>query len=417
MSETKMLTEKKKTAEIREGWKRRSLADLLEFRNGMNFTQASQGERIKVIGVGDFKNNEVLIDFSDTPSITLNGRVNPEDLIKDGDLLFVRSNGNKALIGRCVLVSGIAEPISFSGFTIRGRAKSDEIDLSFASKLVRSPLFKAHLHRMGGGSSINNLSQDTLSEFCFSLPSLPEQRKIAEVLRTWDQAVTKLEELREGNLRRRIWMRSHLFTGRARLPGFSGDWCEVTLGEVLTEHGKRGTGAEEVFSVSVHKGLINQIEHLGRSFAAANTGHYNRVLPGDIVYTKSPTGDFPLGIVKQSKVLQEVIVSPLYGVFSPATRALGVILDALFESPVAARNYLHPLVQKGAKNTIAITNQRFLEGKLHLPMDPAEQSAIAQVVEVSQTELAAIDREIELLSRQKRGLMQKLLTGEWRVQC
>ncbi len=268
---------------------------------------------------------------------------------------------------------------------------------------------------MGGGSSINNLSQDTLSEFCFSLPPLPEQRKIAEILRTWDEVIEKLESLRKANLKRRIWMRSHLFTGRTRLPGYTGEWREVTLGAVLTEHGLQGTGAEEVFSVSVHKGLINQIEHLGRSFAAAQTGHYNRVLPGDIVYTKSPTGDFPLGIIKQSKISAEVIVSPLYGVFTPVTHPLGVILDALFESPIAVRNYLHPLVQKGAKNTIAITNRRFLEGKLHLPMDPHEQVAIANVVETSQTELAAIEAEIKLLTAQKRGLMQKLLTGEWRV--
>lgn len=260
-----------------------------------------------------------------------------------------------------------------------------------------------------------NLSATIISEIQVPLPPLPEQRKIAEILRTWDLGVEKLEALRAANLRRRIWMRSHMFTGRARLPGFSGDWREVTLGEVLTEHGLQGTGAEEVFSVSVHKGLVNQIEHLGRSFAAAETSHYNRVLPGDIVYTKSPTGDFPLGIIKQSKISQEVIVSPLYGVFTPATRELGVILDALFESPLAVRNYLHPLVQKGAKNTIAITNRRFLEGRLRLPMDPAEQAAIAAVIDVSQAELNAIVSEIDLLTRQKRGLMQKLLTGEWRV--
>lgn len=269
------------------------------------------------------------------------------------------------------------------------------------------------LTRQGAGRF--KLTKAALEKLPILLPPLPEQRKIAEILRTWDEAIDKLEALRAANLQRRVWMRTHLFTGRTRLPGYTGEWREVALGEVLTEHGLQGTGAEEVFSVSVHKGLINQIEHLGRSFAAAENGHYNRVLPGDIVYTKSPTGDFPLGIIKQSKISAEVIVSPLYGVFTPATRALGVILDALFESPIAVRNYLHPLVQKGAKNTIAITNRRFLEGKLTLPMDPAEQSAIAEVVEVSQAELTAIEAEIAALTRQKRGLMQKLLTGEWRV--
>lgn len=400
---------------MREGWHRETLSKLVEFRNGLNFTQDSKGSEIKVIGVGDFQRNEVLSDFSKTSTVILKGSISESDLLKNDDLLFVRSNGNKALIGRCVLISNLAEPVAFSGFTIRARVTSLKVDHSYLSKLVRSPLFKAHLHRFGGGSSISNLSQDALSEFAFDLPPLSEQRKIALILRTWDDAIEKLGALRAANIRRRVWLRSHLFSGRARLPGHSGAWREVPLRDVLTEHGLQGTGAEEVFSVSVHKGLINQIEHLGRSFAAAETGHYNRVLPGDIVYTKSPTGDFPLGIITQSKIAQEVIVSPLYGVFTPATRALGVILDAIFESPIAVRNYLHPLVQKGAKNTIAITNRRFLEGELRLPLDPSEQAAIANVIEASQAELVGIEAEIEALTRQKRGLMQKLLTGEWRV--
>jgi type I restriction enzyme S subunit len=274
---------------------------------------------------------------------------------------------------------------------------------------------KQFFERMAVGSTIKTIGLPLFRRMTVDFPPLPEQRKIAELLRTWDEAIEKLDTLRSANLRRRVWLRSHLFTGKLRLPGHEGKWRDVRLGEVLTEHGLQGTGAEEVFSVSVHKGLINQIEHLGRSFAAADTGHYNRVLPGDIVYTKSPTGEFPLGIIKQSKIAQEVIVSPLYGVFTPATPSLGVILNALFESPIAVRNYLHPLVQKGAKNTIAITNRRFLEGKLRLPMDPAEQNDIAGIVEASQAELVCVEAEIELLTSQKRGLMQKLLTGEWRV--
>ena len=270
-------------------------------------------------------------------------------------------------------------------------------------------------HVDSAGHGTGRLDTELLKSTPIPLPPLPEQRKIAEILRTWDEALEKLTALRALNIRRRVWFRTHLFTGKVRLPGFTGEWREVRLSEVLHEHGSKSTGAEEVYSVSVHRGLVNQVEHLGRSFSAANTDHYNRVLPGDIVYTKSPTGDFPLGIIKQSKIDREVIVSPLYGVFTPQTYALGVILDALFESPLAARNYLHPLVQKGAKNTIAVTNSQFLEGKLRLPTDPSEQAAIADIVNASHAECACIDAEIEALTRQKRGLMQKLLTGAWRV--
>ncbi|WP_238365523.1 restriction endonuclease subunit S [Mesobacterium pallidum] len=274
---------------------------------------------------------------------------------------------------------------------------------------------KPFFERMAVGSTIKTIGLPIFKRLTIDFPPLPEQRKIAEILRTWDEALEKLTTLRALNIRRRVWFRTHLFTGKVRLPGFTGEWRVVPLSAVLHEHGSRSTGAEEVFSVSVHKGLVNQIEHLGRSFSAANTDHYNRVLPGDIVYTKSPTGDFPLGIIKQSKIDREVIVSPLYGVFTPQTYALGVIFDALFESPLAARNYLYPLVQKGAKNTIAVTNNQFLEGKLRLPMDPAEQAAIADIANASHAECAGIEAEIEALTRQKRGLMQKLLTGEWRV--
>jgi type I restriction enzyme S subunit len=297
----------------------------------------------------------------------------------------------------------------------RVRPKAD-YDAEFLAYQLAANHTKRRIESKVVGSTRLEFSIHAVRNFLIPIPrSRHEQRKIAAILRTWDEALDKLTALRVANLRRRVWFRTHLFTGKVRLPGHSSEWKLVPLSDVLTEHGLVGTGGEEVYSVSVHKGLVNQIEHLGRSFAASETRHYNRVLPGDIVYTKSPTGDFPLGIIKQSRVDHEVIVSPLYGVFTPATHAVGVILDALFESPVATRNYLHPLVQKGAKNTIAVTNRQFLEGKLHLPMAPAEQKAIADVVNASHAELAGINAEIEALTRQKRGLMQKLLTGEWPV--
>jgi type I restriction enzyme S subunit len=289
------------------------------------------------------------------------------------------------------------------------------LDQRYMFQLLSTHGFAQYVLSSKTETAVPHISVQHLNSFRLPIPPLPEQRKMAEILGAWDEAIEKLTLLSTAKRLRRTWFRTHVFTGKKRLPGFSGEWRRVQLSEVLTEHKNRSSGSEEVFSVSVHKGLVNQIEHLGRSFAAKDTAHYNQVLTGDIVYTKSPTGDFPLGIVKQSVIDHSVIVSPLYGVFSPVTRDLGVILDAYFESPVTLGNYLSPLVQKGAKNTIAITNSRFLEGHLVLPLDPAEQSAIARVIEAYQYELARIDAEIAALKQQKRGLMQKLLTGQWRV--
>lgn len=166
-------------------------------------------------------------------------------------------------------------------------------------------------------------------------------------------------------------------------------WKLTKLGSVLKEHKLKSSGVEEVFSVSVHKGLVNQIEHLGRSYSAADTGHYNRVCPGDIVYTKSPTGEFPYGIIKQSHVSSDVIVSPLYGVFRPKSNALGYWINTFFEYVPNTNNFLRPIIQKGVKNTIAITNDTFLAADIMLPQSDQETRRIAEF-------LALLDLKINL---------------------
>ena len=290
-------------------------------------------------------------------------------------------------------------------------------DVKWLSSVLQSADIRSRLRLAATGTqaTMKNISRDRLLNVPIVVPPLPEQRKIAAILSTWDDAIERLTSLRTAATRERDWLRANVLTGMRRLPGFASNWKIAPIATILHEHELKSTGLEEVFSVSVHKGLVNQIEHLGRSFAAKETGHYNRVRPGDIVYTKSPTGDFPLGIIKQSKVDQEAIVSPLYGVFQPTSIALGAILHGYFESPELTRRFLHPLVQKGAKNTIAITNQKFLDGGFSYPTDEAEQRAIAQLLDASERQIALVKQEESFLQRQKRGLMQKLLTGEIRV--
>ncbi|WP_405081196.1 restriction endonuclease subunit S [Pectobacterium versatile] len=199
-----------------------------------------------------------------------------------------------------------------------------------------------------------------------------------------------------------------------RFPEYSDVDCwEMTkLSDVLTEHSLKSSGEEVVFSVSVHKGLINQIEHLGRSFSASNTDRYNRVLPGDVVYTKSPTGDFPFGIVKQSRLDHPVIVSPLYGVFTPKTMGLGTLLGAYFESSGNTKVYLEPLIQKGARNTININNKKFLSGELPLPQSSTEQQKIGKFLDSVDELITFHAHKLNTLITHKKGLIQQIFPVE-----
>lgn len=187
------------------------------------------------------------------------------------------------------------------------------------------------------------------------------------------------------------------------------EWVRPRLSELVTERKETSTGAEEVHSVSVHKGLVNQVEHLGRSYAAADTSNYNLVRPGDIVYTKSPTGDFPLGVVKRSSIDYDAIVSPLYGVFRPLSDDIGILIDKLFSNPDFSLRYLTPLVFKGAKNTINVTNTQFLEGRIPTPAQETDLKRVIAFIEASEREVRLLRRTADALALRNKGMMQRFL--------
>lgn len=290
----------------------------------------------------------------------------------------------------------------------------DTEESDFLEQYFNSGFFNNEISKIAQEGARNhgllNISIDDLMRAKLYLPTRATQKKIVTILKSWDNYIHFFSEyiklkrdLKKGILQK-------LFTKKVSLVSRNG-WSSVFLKDVLFEHERMSSGTEEVHSVSVNKGVINQIEHLGRSFSAKNTSNYKLVLPGDIVYTKSPTGEFPFGIVKQSKLTKNVITSPLYGVFTPITRNLGAILDEYFSSPVNALNYLTPLVQKGAKNTIAITNDRFLSGKLWLPLDEEEQKAISSLISLVNDEIQILEKKLNIIKAQKEYLLTGLIVG------
>lgn len=403
----------KATKQLPMDWNQVQFGDIATFKNGANFCASESGFELKILGVGDFQNKTALDNTELLKTVNLSSKPSDDNLVKIDDLVFVRSNGSKELVGRCLHIKCEPDSLIYSGFCIRARLHSDITSPDYINFLMQNGLLKKQLVKDGRGTNISNLNQGILNKLSFMLPPLPEQKAIANLLSTWDEAIEMAERLIQVKEKQLDAYGRKLFSRKNEMK-YSG-WEQVTLNDVLTEHGDKSTGQEEVYSVSVHKGLINQVEHLGRSFSAANTDHYNKVHYGDIVYTKSPTGDFPLGIVKQSHTKEDVIVSPLYGVFTPTCFSLGVVIDFYFSSPTRAKSYLFPIIQKGAKNTIAITNKTFLSKKLYLPLDEEAQKVVSEYITTSKKEIDLLKQLAEKYKEQKRGLMQKMLTGKWRV--
>jgi len=257
-----------------------------------------------------------------------------------------------------------------------------------------------------------NLKYPLISEIKINLPSIEEQNKIVMFIELIDKKIDLLEKKSNLIKKYKHGVIQKLRKGKIRFKKDNKEdyknWKEVKLNEVLFEHKLRYTGKEEVYSVSVHKGVVNQVEHLGRSFATKNLSKYKLVKPGDLIYTKSPTAGFELGIIKQNKNNKDVVVSPLYGVFTPKSKYLGNYLDAYFESSVNTRNYLHPIVQKGAKNTMNITNKVFLSKTLYLPSDLEEQKKISNFIDIINQKSEKINKDLLNMKQFKKGLLQKM---------
>ena len=268
----------------------------------------------------------------------------------------------------------------------------------------------------GGAGRNKTLGQDRFLKSKITLPPIEEQRKIAAILTTQDRVIELKEKRLAEKQRQKKYLMQQLLTGKKRLPGFSGAWKNIKLCEVLSERKEKNIEQNlRICSVAVQKGVVDQVEHLGRSYAANDTSNYSVAHYGDIIYTKSPTGDFLYGIVKQNLLQETVAVSPLYGVFTPLTFGLGYFLHTYFQSAICARNYLVPIVQKGAKNTINITNDTFISSKLYLPLDVEEQKAIADTFIAADREIELLRQDIRQEKQKKKALMQLLLTGIVRV--
>lgn len=246
-------------------------------------------------------------------------------------------------------------------------------------------------------------------------PVLPEQTKIAKFLTAVDEKLQALKQKKTLLEQYKKGVMQQMFSQELRFKDDNGNdfanWEEKKLGEVLFEHLDKNTENKypEVFSVAKHKGVINQIEHLGRSFSAKEISHYKLIHPYDIVYTKSPTSEFPFGIIKQNMTNRTGVVSPLYGVFRPQTPELGYLLHNYFNSWKNVYNYLSPLVQKGAKNTMNINNSDFLNGaKLLLPVSIGEQAKIANFLSTIDDKINHCQLQIEKMEVWKKGLLQQM---------
>ena len=195
-----------------------------------------------------------------------------------------------------------------------------------------------------------------------------------------------------------------------RFKGFSDAWEQRTLEDYLTVSTEKNTGniygRSDVLSVSGDYGIVNQIEFQGRSFAGASVLNYGVVQTGDVVYTKSPLNSNPYGIIKTNKG-KPGIVSTLYAVYHPKENTFSNFIQVYFEQHSRMNNYMHPLVNKGAKNDMKVSAENALKGPVCFP-SRVEQESISAFFSVLDHLITLHQRKFEKLTNVKKSMLEKM---------
>ena len=167
-------------------WEIKSLFDLGYCKNGMNFHKGDHGVEIHCLGVGDFKDRSTIHEVENLPFVALNESPDPDYLLQDGDIVFVRSNGNKELVGRCLAIYPANVPVTYSGFCIRYRLTSEEASVAYLLRVLKADSVRKKM--AGRGANIQNLNQQTLSQLAIPLPPLSLQNQFAAFVAEVDKS-------------------------------------------------------------------------------------------------------------------------------------------------------------------------------------------------------------------------------------
>lgn len=405
-----------------DGWTTRRFGDIASFRNGLNFTKSNIGESIKIVGVSDFQKRTELANTTDLATIRVATEVRDTELLRSGDLLFVRSNGNKALIGRCLFFPKVTERLAFSGFTIRGRVDRNVIAPIFASYLVRSKVVSDQIFQGGSGTNISNLSQEILAGITIRVPPLSEQEHIARVLATWDEAVATTERLLATSRKQKQALIDALVSERKTLRKRKTEWKQSTLRQVAdivvsSVDKKREVSEREVQLCNYTDVYYNDRIHsrLGFMQATASDREIEKftLRCGDVIITKD--SETPADIAVSARVTEEVpnlVCGYHLAVIRPNRSRIDPIFLQSYFNLTRTKSYFAS--KANGVTRFGLPLSAIEDAPLLLP-SIAEQQQIALVISNAESEVASRAREVGLLKLQGQALQTQLLTGKRRV--
>ncbi len=397
---------------IPEGWEEVSLGDLFEFKNGLNGDKGLYGTGTKFANVMDVFRGPRLMQGDITGSMQVTDRQLQEYGLARGDVLFNRTSETDDEIAMATVFMD-DQPAVFGGFVIRARPLGNRLSHAYCSYAFQINEIRRELIKRGQGAVRSNIGQKDLAKVLIQFPPLREQRHIARTLETWDRAIETVEALTaNARAQKQALMQQLLPQGttppKKRLPGFSGEWREIRLGNAFTERVERGEGGLALLSVTQTSGVVPQEEVGRRNISSNDQSNYKTIRSGDIAYN---TMRMWQGASALSNLTGKV--SPAYTVVTPR-KGHDAAFYAYFFKQSKAIHVFERHSQGLVSDTWSLKFPFFAEIRICVPKFD-EQKAIASAFKSADDLMFSYKTQLAALRREKAALMQQLLTGKRRV--
>ena len=381
-------------------WEKVKLGDIAWFSNGINFGKEAYGKGIKLISVSSF-GNKFSPEYYSLEEIK-EDVVRKNDLLNMGDIVFVRSNGNKELVGRCMLIDDLSEKVTYSGFCIRARLKdTSKHDPVFWTYHFKNIAFRKAMSGTAIGANIQNLSQGKLAIYEANVPDIKKQKKIADILSNYDKMINnnqnQIKLLEEAAQRLyKEWFVDLRFPGYEDVEivdGVPEGWKKVNLFEVAPiVTGKKDAN----FGTDNGKYLFftcaqEPIKAPSYSFDCDAV-----ILAGN--------GDFSVKLYRgKFEAYQRTYV------FSPYNS------DDLFLLYYAVKDNMRQLFQGASGSTIKFLTKRMLEEILVFIPNKEVLMSFNYNCEIFQKKIEILKKQIVVVQETRDRLLPKLMSGEIEV--
>ena len=285
----------------------------------------------------------------------------------------------------------------------------------------KTQAFKTQVKKLQEGGVRLYFFYDKLCKSILQYPkSKQEQTAIGKFFDDLDEYISsqalelqKLKNIKKACLEKMFPKEGELVP-EIRFNGFEGNWERTTLNNFLETKVEKNENDKynkyDIFSVSGEYGVVNQIEFQGKSFAGASLKGYKVTHLGQVIYTKSPLKAQPYGIIKTNNAT-DGIVSTLYAVYEPKGEVDTSFIQYYFELDGRLNNYLRPLVNKGAKNTLLISDDDALKGYVTFPKDVTEQKEITKYFLCLDNFIYNAVKKLDKLKQIRKGLLEKMFVA------